>query len=121
MRWRRNRRDLVERLRPYWEQHRTLPEPMVDVDPIRMFIFRWMIETGDSIEVVARGFDADALLLGEILDRRVKSLSRRRAIDLCQKLGLFETNVYSDAASSPEDRPATNYGSGLYVVDSGES
>lgn len=120
MRLRRRRLGLAERLRPYVDVG-PVPEPMVDVDPIRMFLFRWLIETGDSIEVVARGFDADAVLLGEIVDRRVTSLSRRRAIDLCEKLGLFEMNGYSDAVSSPGDRPATNYGSVLYAVDSGES
>ena len=45
-------------------------EPMVDADPIRMFLFRWMIETGDPIEVVARGFDVDEQLLIDILERR---------------------------------------------------
>ena len=54
MRWRRKRVDLAERLRPYVDVGPP-PEPMVDADPIRMFLHRWMIETGDPIEVVARG------------------------------------------------------------------
>ena len=65
LRWRK-RRDLAERLRPYLASAQP-SEPMVDADPIRMFLFRWMIETGDPIEVVAKGFDLDAELLAAVL------------------------------------------------------
>ncbi len=51
--WR--RRDLAERLRPYLPVREPI-EPMVDADPIRMFLVRWMIETGDPIYLVAQGF-----------------------------------------------------------------
>lgn len=64
MRWRRKRTDLAERLRPYLDTSPST-EPMVDADPIRML--RWMIETGDPIEVVAKGFDLDEQLLTDIL------------------------------------------------------
>jgi len=80
--------DLAERLRPYVKQHRVLSEPMVDADPIRMFLFRRMIETGDSVEVVARGFDADPQLLADIHARRVRCLSLSQATALATHLGL---------------------------------
>lgn len=88
MRRRRERMDLAERLRPYVKQHRVLSEPMVDADPIRMFLFRWMIETGDSVEVVARGFDVDPQLLADIHARRVRCLSLSQATALATHLGL---------------------------------
>ncbi len=91
MRLRRRRLGLAERLRPYVDVG-PVPEPMVDVDPIRMFLFRWLIETGDSIEVVARGFDLDLDLLTSLLDRRVRSISRGRATEIRHRLGMFETS-----------------------------
>lgn len=89
MRWRRKQVDLAERLRPHVDAG-PVSEPIVDVDPIRMFLFRWLIETGDSIEVVARGFDLDLDLLTSILDRRVRSISRGRATEIRHRLGMFE-------------------------------
>ncbi len=64
MRLRRKRLSLVDRLRPYLDPG-PAPEPMVSADPIRMFLYRWMIETGDPIEVVAKGFDLD---LSEVIE-----------------------------------------------------
>lgn len=87
MRWRRKRVDLAERLRPYVDVGPP-PEPMVDADPIRMFLYRWLIETGDPIEVVARGFDVDVQLLSDILDRRVGWLPMTIAAELCPQMGL---------------------------------
>ncbi len=87
MRWRRKQVDLAERLRPYANPG-PLPEPMVDADPIRMFLFRWMIETGDPIEVVARGFDVEPELLRDIVDRRVTAMPAHLAMELSERLGL---------------------------------
>ena len=72
MRLRRKTTGLVGRLRPYVDGGPP-PEPMVSADPIRMFLYRWMIETGDPIEVVARGFDLDVREVWEIVsgDRRL--------------------------------------------------
>ena len=70
LRWRR-RRDLAERLRPYLPD-RIAPEPMVDADPIRMFLYRWMIETGDPIEVVAKRFAIERGIAEDLVEGRVK-------------------------------------------------
>lgn len=86
LRWRR-RRDLAERLRPYLPD-RITQEPMVDADPIRMFLYRWMIETGDSIEVVARGFDLPAEVLEAILCRRVRRIELANAREVAERLDL---------------------------------
>ncbi|MEM7093696.1 MAG: hypothetical protein AAF567_11895 [Actinomycetota bacterium] len=86
LRWRR-RRDLAERLRPYVPE-RIAPEPMVDADPIRMFLHRWMIETGDPIDVVARGFGIDEQLLIQIVDRDVRFLRATTAAHLAAIFGL---------------------------------
>ncbi len=86
MRWGRKRKDLAERLRPYVEQHRVLSEPMVDADPIRMFLYRWMIETGDPIDVVARGFDVDVGLVRDIADRRLLRIPESQARALAERL-----------------------------------
>lgn len=67
MRLRRKRVDLVDRLRPYGDGGEP-PEPMVSADPIRMFLYQWMIETGDPIEVVATGFDVDVELISAIVN-----------------------------------------------------
>ncbi len=85
-RWRR-RRDLAERLRPYL-QDRITAEPMVDADPIRLFLYRWMIETGDPVEVVGRGFQLDPQLLEDILERKTRALRRRVWDDIASKLGV---------------------------------
>ncbi len=87
LRWRR-RRDLAERLRPYLPD-RITPEPMVDADPIRMFLYRWMIETGDPIEVVGRGFQLDERLVEDILSRKIHSLPRSRWCNVASKLGML--------------------------------
>jgi len=87
MRWRRKRIDLVERLRPYVNTWPPL-EPMVDADPIRIFLIRWMAETGDSIEVVARGFDIEPQVLGEVLGRRLRHLPEPQAVELRRRMGL---------------------------------
>ena len=70
--WRRQR-DLAHRLGPYVPSAEP-SDPMVDADPIRMFLFRWMIETGDPTDVVAKGFDLDLELVSGILSRRVRRL-----------------------------------------------
>jgi len=82
MRLQRRRTSLVDRLRPYVDTGPP-PEPMVSADPIRMFLYRWMIETGDPIEVVAKGFgldeelvaatiSGDSALLTETAERRIR-------------------------------------------------
>ncbi len=86
LRWR-GRRDLAERLRPYLPD-RIHAEPMVDADPIRMFLYRWMIETGDPIEVVAKGFALDQELLDAIARRDRLKLKRSEAGELARRLGL---------------------------------
>ena len=74
MRLRRNRVNLVDRLRPYVDGGQP-PEPMVSADPIRMFLYRWMIETGDPIEMVARGFDLDPEFANSLIEARVTCLT----------------------------------------------
>ena len=79
-RWRK-RRGLAERLRPYLPSPQQ-SEPMVDADPIRMFLFQWMIETGDPIEVVAKGFGLDLDLVDSILSGRMRSVSASSRAEL---------------------------------------
>ncbi len=67
----RTRRNLAERLRPYVRPLQP-SEPMVAADPIRTFLYRWMIETGDSVEVIAKGFDLDPGLVAAILSGQVR-------------------------------------------------
>lgn len=86
LRWRR-RRDLAQRLRPHLSDRIPL-EPMVDADPIRMFLYRWMIETGDPIDVVGHGFQLDPELLADILDRTTRALRRSEWDDVAFKLGI---------------------------------
>jgi len=89
MRWRRKRMDLAERLRPYVKPW-PLPEPMVDADPIRIFLIRWMIETGDPADVVARGFDLDRREIESILNRKVSFISTAHDHELRVKLDLHQ-------------------------------
>ena len=90
MRWRRKRVDLAERLRPYVDPG-PVPEPIVDVDRIRMFLVRWMIETGDPIEVVAKGLDLVVGSLGVFMDRSVRRVPVREATVVANRLGLDST------------------------------
>lgn len=87
MRRRRGESGLAKRLRPFVN---TAPasELMVDVDPIRMFLFRWIIETGDPVETVAQGFDLDAGLIKDILERRVARLPESEALVIAERLGV---------------------------------
>lgn len=87
MRWRRKRVDLAERLRPYVDPSPP-PEPMVDADPIRMFLFRWMIETGDPIEVVARGFGVDPDIVSGLPHRDTRVVSEAEWEQWSAQLGL---------------------------------
>lgn len=103
LRWRR-RRDLAERLRPYLPDQ-FHPEPMVDVDPIRMFLYRWMIETGDPIEVVAKGFDLEVGLIRGLLGRSPRAFTRREASAIARKLRLVpedSQNSWDCAEASAE-------------------
>ncbi len=102
MRWRRKRVDLAERLRPYVDIAPRM-EPMVDADPIRMFLFRWMIETGDPIEVVARGFNVDVNLMREVGLRRVAALPAQVAAELCDKLGVADRCETTARFINPEE------------------
>ncbi len=86
MRLRRKRTSLVDRLRPYLDPGPP-PEPMVSADPIRMFLYRWMIETGDPIEVVARGFDIDAREASALVLGERRWISNSDAYRLCGSLG----------------------------------
>lgn len=87
MRRRRKHTDLVTRLRPFINAGPT-PEAMVDADPIRMFLFRWIIETGDPIETIAQGFDLDAQLIEDLLVRRLARLPESEALALAERLGV---------------------------------
>ena len=86
LRWRR-RRDLADRLRPYLPD-RVAPEPMVDADPIRMFLYRWIIETGDPIDLIAKGFDLPVEVVEAILCRRVRRIELANARELAERLDL---------------------------------
>ena len=61
---------------------------MVSADPIRMFLIRWMIETGDPIELVAKGFDLNHEYVRHLLNREVVLVSRGQNCELRTKLRL---------------------------------
>ncbi len=85
LRWSR-RRSLADQIRPYIPCESN--EPMVDADPIRMFLYRWMIETGDPIEVVAKGFDLSPALVNELISGDLRGLSSSHASEISRRLGL---------------------------------
>ncbi len=87
--------DVVQRLRPYLDPS-PASERMVSADPIRMFLFRWMIETGDPIEVVARGFDVDLDQAKQLLSGSIRAVGAAEATDLRTRLGLDEEGVASN-------------------------
>ncbi len=98
LRWRR-RRDLAERLRPYLPDKIT-PEPTVDADPIRMFLHRWMIETGDPIEVVAKGFDLSPHVVLDLVSGERRRLRSAEASQIMKRLGLDSYSNSTDSAPS---------------------
>lgn len=61
---------------------------MVSVDPIRMFLYRWMIETGDPIEVVAKGFDVDEGIARSVISGALRVLPATQVDWLQQRLGI---------------------------------
>lgn len=85
MRWK--RRDLSERLSPYMRKL-ALGKDSISTDPVRMFLFRWMIETGDPIDVIARGFDLPEDLVRQILRRDIAEFSEDQDRIVRQKLRL---------------------------------
>lgn len=96
MRRRPKHTDLANRLRPFMNGF-PAGEAMVEADPIRMFLFRWIIETGDPIETVARGFDLDAELIEDILERRLARLPQSEAAAVARRLGMpFERAASTD-------------------------
>lgn len=108
LRWRRQR-DLADRLRPYVAPAEAI-EPMMDADPIRMFRFRWLIETGDPLEVVATGFGLDAQLITDLLDRTERGLSWSEFADVAEALGvsLLAGSCESTAARVRGSRPSSD-------------
>lgn len=107
LRWRR-RRDLADRLRRYVPSAEP-KESMVDADPIRMFLFRWMIETGDPIEVVAKGFGLDEGLVERVVTGQVRRLAPETAGRLRRRLGIDSIRAAeatrSDQVTSARLRP----------------
>ncbi len=86
---------MVRRLRPYMDPSPT-SERVVSADPIRMFLYRWMIETGDPIEVVAKGFDVDLDQAKQLLSGSIRAIGAAEATDLRSRLGLGEEDVASN-------------------------
>jgi len=58
-----------------------------------MFLYRWMIETGDPIEVIAKGFDLDAVRVVEILDGQITRLRADDMANLKRKLSLDSSEL----------------------------
>ena len=107
LQWRR-RQGLADRLRPFVATADP-EEPMVDADPIRMFLFRWMIETGDPFEVVATGFDLDEGLVERVVTGQVRRLAPETARQLRLRLGINSLRAAeatrSDQLASARLRP----------------
>jgi len=68
---------------------------MVSADPIRMFLYRWIIETGDPIEVVAKGFDVDLEQAKQLLSGSIRAVGAAEATDLRNRMGLDEEDATS--------------------------
>ncbi len=98
MRRRRPRIRLVGRLRPYVDAGPPT-EPMVSADPIRMFLYRWMIETGDPVAVVAEGFALDRDQVVNLLSGELRHLTYSEAVRLCVRLQLEPTEVWPPRSS----------------------
>lgn len=61
---------------------------MVSADPIQMFLFRWMMETGDPVEVIAKGFNVDEKMVCELLSGKRTRITKQEAILLRSRLSL---------------------------------
>ncbi len=92
MRLRRRKVRLADRLRPHVDVS-SAPERMVSTDPIRMFLYRWMIETGDPIEVVAKGFGLNLDQAKQLVSGSIRAVVAAEVTDLCSRLGLDEEGV----------------------------
>lgn len=103
MKRRRKRVCLADRLRPYVDRG-PAPEPMVDADPIRMFLYRWMIETGDPIEIVAQGFDIDVPVVAGLLNGSLDRVTRFEFHGLAERLGLAP-DTWSAGMAPPRHQP----------------
>ena len=93
MRLRRPKTRLADRLRPYVDSWPP-SEPLVSADPIRMFLYRWMIETGDPVEVVAKGFALDRDQVVDLLSGELRYLTYSDAVGLCGQLQLEPGEVW---------------------------
>ena len=93
MSFRRRKTDLVNRLRPY-ASARLSRERMVSADPIRMFLHRWMIETGDPVALVAEGFALDRDQVVDLLSGDLRHLTSSEAARLCARLHLEPSELW---------------------------
>ena len=67
---------------------------MVSADPIRMFLYRWMIETGDPVEVIAKGFELETAEIDELLSGDRRHLTEAEDASLRSQLHLGESCDY---------------------------
>lgn len=55
-----------------------------------MFLYRWMIETGDPVDVIAKGFNLDVVLTRQLFAGSIRQLPRRASLELAEAIGLRE-------------------------------
>jgi len=84
---RRQMRNLGDRRRRPVDESRS-SDGMVSADPIRMFLHRWIIETGDPVEIIAKGFGLDQSEVSEILSGNRSRIRGRDDRRLRERLGL---------------------------------
>ena len=67
----------------------------VPVRPLRQWLTAWAITTGDTLEVIARGFDLDATPIVELLGPEPpRMLDAAVAREVCRKLRLDPTELW---------------------------
>lgn len=91
----RRRRDLVERLAPYLRPIEPEPVRLVSVEPVRWWLEGWGAATGDSPEVIARGFGLDSAWVAAVLAGNLRRLSPQEAAEVCRSLGVAPAEFWS--------------------------
>jgi hypothetical protein len=63
--------------------------------PLRDWFLAWHIHTGDSPEVIAKGFDLEAVLVAEMLGGRPPlMIDRSAAIQICRSIRLAPSTLW---------------------------
>ena len=79
----------------------SIDEDRLPSRPLRNWFLAWHIHTGDSPEVIAKGFGLDEDMVIELLSREVPlMLSRDGAIDICRQIRVDPSAVWTTVGTS---------------------